>query len=71
MDLAAFSAAVRDAHLSQQGGNQTAVLVDQGIEQVLRRDVVVSVFKGHGLGSLDGLKAFLGQVLCIHMSNLL
>ena len=60
-----------DAHLSQQGGNQTAVLVDQGIEQVLRRDVVVSVFEGHGLGSLDGLKAFLGQVLCIHMSNLL
>ena len=49
----------------------TAVLVDQGIEQVLRGDIVISVFEGHGLSGLDSLKAFLSQILCIHTSNLL
>ncbi len=56
-----------NAHLAEQGGDQTAVLVDERVEQMLGHDIVVSVFECHGLCRLDGLQAFLSQVLRIHV----
>ena len=56
-----------NAHLAEQGGDQTAVLIDERVEQMLGHDIVVSVFECHGLCRLDGLQAFLSQVLRIHV----
>ena len=54
------------AHTAQQGGDQAAVLVDQGVEQVLRHQVIVMVLLGHGLGRLDGFQGFLGIFFSVH-----
>ena len=60
-----------DAHPAQQRGDQTSVLVDERVEQVLGHYVIVAVLPRHGLGGTDRFKAFLGVVLHIHGTNLL
>ena len=57
------------AHFPQQGGDQTPVLVRQGVEQMLGRNVVVVILLGHGLGGLHGLQRLSGIVLSVHRNT--
>ncbi len=57
------------AHFAQQRGDQSPVLVHQGVEQMLRRDILVVVLLGHGLGGLDGLQALLGIGFSVHTNT--
>ena len=57
------------AHLAQQRRDQPAVLVDERIEQMLRRDGAVAVFLRHGFGGIESLQALLCIVLSIHVNT--
>ena len=54
------------AHASEQRADQAAVGVDERIEQVLRREILVAVFLRHALRGLDGFNCLLGEFISVH-----
>ena len=58
-----------DAHPAEQRADEAAVLVDEGVEQVLARQVLVAVLLGHGLGGIYGFNRFLGVFFSVHGDN--
>ena len=54
------------AHASEQGADQAAVGVDERIEQVLRREILVAVFLRHALRGLDGFNCLLCEFISVH-----
>ena len=65
VQLAEHGVAVH-AHAAEQGANQAAVGIDERIEQVLRREILVAVFLRHALGGLDGFNCLLGEFISVH-----
>ena len=57
------------AHFAQQRGDQSPVLVDQRIEQMLRRNIVVAILLGHGLCGLDGLERLARIGFSVHRNT--
>ena len=58
-----------NAHLSQQRRDKAAVLINEGIQQMLGGNILIVVFHRHGFGGLDHFKCLLGEVLCIHKNT--
>ena len=54
------------AHAAEQGADQAAVGIDERIEQVLRREILVAVLLRHALGGLDGFNCLLGEFISVH-----
>ena len=65
VELAEHGVAVH-AHAAEQGADQAAVGVDERIEQVLRREILVAVFLRHALRGLDGFNCLLGEFISVH-----
>ena len=65
VQLAQHGVAVR-AHLREQGADEAPVLVDEGVEQVGRGQVLVPVLLGHGLSGVYGLYGFLSEFFGVH-----
>ena len=65
VELTEHSVAVH-AHAAEQGADQAAVGVDERIEQVLRREILVAVLLRHALGGLDGFNCLLGEFISVH-----
>ena len=58
-----------NAHFAQQRRDKSAVLIDEGVQQMLRAYILIVVFHRHGFGGLDHFKCLLGEVLCIHKNT--
>ena len=65
VELAEHGVAVH-AHAAEQGADQAAVGVDERIEQVLRREILVAVFLRHALRGLDGFNCLLCEFISVH-----
>ena len=65
VELTEHSVAVH-AHAAEQGADQAAIGIDERIEQVLRREILVAVFLRHALGGLDGFDCLLGEFISVH-----
>jgi len=59
------------AHLAQQRRDEPAVLIDQGIQQMLRCYILIVVFIRHAFGGFYCFNGFLRIVVGIHCSSLL
>ena len=55
-----------NAHALKQGGDEPAVLIDEGVEQMLRGDIAVAVLLRHGLCGLHRFDSFLSEILSVH-----
>ena len=55
-----------NAHALKQGGDEPAVLIDEGVEQMLRGDIAVAVLLRHGLCGLHRFDGFLSEILSVH-----
>ena len=55
------------AHAGEKGGYEPAVLIDEGVKDMLRGHIVIAVFLGHGLGRLHRFQCFLRKILCVQM----
>ena len=58
-----------DAHLAKEGSDQSAVLIEQGVEQMLACHILVAVFLRHVLRGLDGFQSLLRIFFSIHSSS--
>ena len=65
VQLAEHGVAVH-AHAAEQRTDQAAVGVNERIEQVLRREILVAVFLRHALGGLDGFDCLLREFISVH-----
>ncbi len=65
VQLAEHGVAVH-AHAAEQRADQAAVGVNERIEQVLRREILVAVFLRHALGGLDGFDCLLREFISVH-----
>ena len=65
VQLAEHGVAVH-AHAAEQRTDQAAVGVNERIEQMLRREILVTVFLRHALGGLDGFDCLLREFISVH-----
>ena len=54
------------SHFAEDGGDKSAVLVNQGVEKMLRNKGLVFVFPCYVLSVLNGFDGFLCEILSIH-----
>ena len=58
-----------NAHALEEGGDEAAVLIDEGVEQMLRGDIAVAVLLRHGLRGLHRFDSFLSEILSVHKTR--
>ena len=59
------------ARPAEQVGDEPAVLIHKGIEEMLRHHLHVLVFNGYILRRAEGFQRLLGKFLCVHSVHLL
>ena len=57
------------AHLAEERRDESAVLIDKGIEQMLGGQILVAVLLRHALRGLDGVQRFLGIFFSVHINS--
>ena len=56
-------------HAGDQLGDEAALLIQQGVEQVSLLNLGVAIFTGEHLSGLDGFLGFLGEVFLVHIKT--
>ena len=54
------------SHFGEQRGDETAVLIDESIEQMFRSDILILILFRHVLRGLDHFYSFLSKVVGVH-----